>query len=134
MQGTCLPSFSPELGGGKGKKKTEAEPKRGRGGRQEINRPHLARPALPGLGQCLRVSPQEKSVRGALAALTLLISPLKTTSSAFNCSTFIASSSWQASASWASYSQAENPDISGSASVRGRQDKEGQGAGSRAER
>lgn len=34
--------------------------------------------------------------------LTLLMSPLKTTSSAFNCSTFMASSSWQASASWAS--------------------------------
>lgn len=36
------------------------------------------------------------------AVLTLLMSPLKTTSSAFNCSTFMASSSWQASASWAS--------------------------------
>lgn len=39
--------------------------------------------------------------------LTLLISPLKTTSSALSCSTFMASSSWHASASWASCSRAE---------------------------
>lgn len=46
--------------------------------------------------------------KGDAAALTLLMSPLKTTSSAFSCSTFMASSSWQASASWASCSQ-EDP-------------------------
>lgn len=58
----------------------------------------------------------------------MLMSPLKTTSSAFNCSTFIASSSWQASASWASYSQAENPSISGTASEGGRSRQGGTGS------
>lgn len=41
------------------------------------------------------------------------MSPLKTTSSAFSCSTFMASSSWQASASWASYGQEKPTEVSG---------------------
>lgn len=53
-------------------------------------------------------SPRRGGTRGGVAALTLLMSPLKTTSSAFSCSTFRASSSWQASASWASYGSGES--------------------------
>lgn len=56
-------------------------------------------------------SPRRVGTRGDAAALTLLMSPLKTTSSAFSCSTFRASSSWQASASWASYGR-EKPGVS----------------------
>lgn len=49
------------------------------------------------------------------------MSPLKTTSSAFSCSTFMASSSWQASASWASYGQEKPTEVSGRRAVSSRQ-------------
>ena len=58
-----------------------------------------------------------REARDDPATLTLLMSPLKTTSSAFSCSTFMASSSWQASASWASYSQKKPTEVSGRRAV-----------------
>jgi len=58
--------------------------------------------------------------------LTLLISPLKTTSSALSCSTFMASSSWHASASWASCPRAE-----GGAHISPSKGQQGAGQGGR---